>query len=456
MKIIKSFPLASSLLIALAFALPSSAQSVGDIFDFSGAAYPQAITLVQARDGQMYGTTWQDGTEGFGTIFRVNTNGSCVVIHTFDGTNGSLSFGGLMLATDGNLYGTAESGGKFGHGVLFKINAGGHFAVLYNFTGGFDGDYPGGPPIEASDGNLYGATLSGGIYSKGTIYKYSRSAILTTIHSFDGSEGTNPNPHLIQAADGNLYGTAVSGGTYGFGTVFKMDRSGNVLHAYSFNGGKYGSYPYAPLIQANDSNFYGTTSSGSARSIGGAVYKVDRYGFISLVHGFQKDGNGYPEAGLVQGSDGNLYGVTGGNGYGTYGVIYQVDADGNYSELYEWPTYSYPNAAMLQHTTGMFYGVSHQGGINGAGNVYSLDMGLGPFVAFVRPTGKVGETAQILGQGLTGSTSVTFNGVPATRFSVVRDTYMTAVVPSGAGTGPVVVTTPSGKLTSNVNFRFSR
>jgi uncharacterized Zn-binding protein involved in type VI secretion len=87
--------------------------------------------------------------------------------------------------------------------------------------------------------------------------------------------------------------------------------------------------------------------------------------------------------------------------------------------------------------------------------VYSLDMSLGPFIGFVRPTGKVGQTAQILGQGLTGTTSVTFNGVPAASFSVVSDTYMTAVVPSGATTGPMVVTTPTAKLTSNVNFRIS-
>ena len=79
-------------------------------------------------------------------------------------------------------------------------------------------------------------------------------------------------------------------------------------------------------------------------------------------------------------------------------------------------------------------------------------MGLGPFVAFALPTGKVGKTAQILGQGLTGTSSVTFNGIPATSFTVVSDTYMTAVVPAGATTGPVVVTTPTGTLTSNKNF----
>ncbi len=83
-------------------------------------------------------------------------------------------------------------------------------------------------------------------------------------------------------------------------------------------------------------------------------------------------------------------------------------------------------------------------------------MGLGPFVKFVLPTGKAGQKAKILGQGFTGATSVTFNGVAAASFKVVKDTYMTAVVPDGATTGPVVVTTPTGKLTSNVSFRVSK
>ena len=96
------------------------------------------------------------------------------------------------------------------------------------------------------------------------------------------------------------------------------------------------------------------------------------------------------------------------------------------------------------------------GGTNFDGIVYRLDGGLGPFVTFIQPTGKVGKTAQILGQGLTGTTSVTFNGVPAAKFSVVSDTYMTAVVPAGASTGAVVVATPAGNLTSNVSFRISK
>ena len=103
---------------------------------------------------------------------------------------------------------------------------------------------------------------------------------------------------------------------------------------------------------------------------------------------------------------------------------------------------------MLQATDGSIYGT-----YSVPGAVFSLDLSLSPFVAFVLPTGKVGGAAQILGQGFTGTTSVTFNGVKATSFQVVSDTYLTATVPAGATTGLVAVTTPTGTLTGNVNFR---
>lgn len=90
---------------------------------------------------------------------------------------------------------------------------------------------------------------------------------------------------------------------------------------------------------------------------------------------------------------------------------------------------------------------------NGCGVFYSLDMGLGPFVSFVGPlsSGKVGKTIQLLGQGFTGTTSVSFNGTAA-NFTVESDTFLEATVPPGAITGYVTVTTPSGTLTSNKQF----
>jgi uncharacterized repeat protein (TIGR03803 family) len=172
----------------------------------------------------------------------------------------------------------------------------------------------------------------------------------------------------------------------------------------------------------------------------------------SRVTGFEGK---FPEGGLVQATDGNLYGSTSSGGAGDNGTLYQITTDGVYTQLYSFPKSIgvQPTAALLQDTNGLFYGTTLAGGANGVGSVFSLNMGLGPFVTFVRPTGGVGHAAQILGQGLTGATSVTFNGVAATSFTVVNDTYMTAVVPTGATTGKVVVTTPGGTLTSNVNFR---
>jgi len=170
-----------------------------------------------------------------------------------------------------------------------------------------------------------------------------------------------------------------------------------------------------------------------------------------------------PNGGLIQGTDGNLYGTTYSSvnpPYGGSGTLYQWSFSTGFRQLYGFPEITdynynkivYVGAGLMQHTSGLFYGSTTTGGSVYRGSIFSLDMGLGPFVALVRPHGKVGSNAQILGQGLIGTSSVTFNGIAATSFNVVSDTYMTAVAPTGATTGPIVVTTPTGSLKSNRNF----
>ena len=118
-----------------------------------------------------------------------------------------------------------------------------------------------------------------------------------------------------------------------------------------------------------------------------------------------------------------------------------------------------PYSNLVQHTNGLIYGTTFYGG-NGTdpscgqacGSVYSLDIGAKPFVTFVsEPAGKVGKTVEILGQGFSGTTAVSFHGTAAS-FKVISDTYLLVSVPNGATTGSVTVTTPSGKLTSNKTF----
>ncbi len=257
---------------------------------------------------------------------------------------------------------------------------------------------------------------------------------------------------MIQGSDGNLYGTANLGGTSHCGTIFKLSTSGVMLWTYSFPCGAGGGFPISSLMQASDGNYYGTTQVGGVGY--GTVFKLDQSGDVSVLYSFKSTDSGFPIAGLTQGTDGNLYSTTEVGGTAGKGSLIQLTTSGIYRMLYSFEGVGQrPLAAPMQHTNGLFYGTTYGGGRFDFGAVYSLDLGLGPFITFVQPTGRVGRTAQILGQGLTGTTSVTFNGVPATSFSVASDTYMTAVVPSGAATGKVVVTTPGGALTSNVNFR---
>jgi uncharacterized repeat protein (TIGR03803 family) len=346
---------------------------------------------------------------------------------------------------------------------LFEISAAGTYTILHEFTGESDGGAPVSAPVQASDGNLYGNTSFGSV-NAGTIYKFSPpSGTFTTIFSFaqDGSQGKQMAAPLIQASDGNLYGTTAFGGVSNAGTIFKLSTSGSLLVSYSFPDGAGGGLPLAPLVQATDGNLYGTTFyggtiTGECNNGCGTIFKMS-HGVVSILYSFTgtvADGE-YPEAGLTEGTDGILYGSTIKGGKSQLGIIYQVTTTGQYKLLYSFiaEVGSGPSAALQQYTSGKFYGTAGGGGRNGAGSLYSLDMGLGAFVALVRYTGRIGQPVQILGQALTGSTAVTINGIAATSFKVVSDTYMTAVIPSGASTGPVVVTTPAGTLTSNHNLR---
>jgi uncharacterized repeat protein (TIGR03803 family) len=253
-----------------------------------------------------------------------------------------------------------------------------------------------------------------------------------------------------------LYATAETGGANNCGAILKLTLSGTVLSSYSFPCGSGGADPSGQLLQASDGNFYGTAAAGGTAGHG-TVYRMSADGMVSTLYdflGFPNDGAS-PFSGLAQATDGNIYGTTISGGKGAEGTLFQISTSGSYKQLFEFAKKNgeFPSGTPIQHTNGLIYGTVNQGGLGGFGAIYSLNMGLGPFINFVRPSAKVGQAAQILGQGLTGTTSVMFGSVAATSFSVVSDTYMTAVVPSGATSGPVTVTTPSGNLVSHVKFR---
>jgi uncharacterized repeat protein (TIGR03803 family) len=447
----------------------AQAQTASMLYVFTNAAngsYPNAI-LVQGRDGELYGTTGEGGantctfegqTYGCGAIFKVDTSGNLTLLHSFDGSDG-LSPAGVTLGTDGNFYGTAYGGGSNNLGTLYKITSSGEFTKLHDFANGSDGEYPAVQLLQASDGNLYG-------FSKTGLFRATTSGTVTTIFTFSPPPMYASAMPLIQATNGYLYETFPSGYCNGSscpcGAFVKFSLQGARIWEHDFGclGVADGDYPGAPYIQASDGNFYGTNvygGSGQGEGQGTAV-KVDaKMGMVTVLYDFNYNA-GYPESGLTQGSDGNFYGAATLSTLGQAGSAYQLTAAGGFNQFVALPYVDdgYPSVEMVQHTNGKFYG-SVPGGEQGNyyGSIYAVDNGLGPFITFVSPQGRVGSRAQFLGQGLMGATAVTFNGVAASTFAVVSDTFMTALVPEGATTGVVVVTTPGGMLNSNKSFRVS-
>ncbi|MGH9430742.1 MAG: choice-of-anchor tandem repeat GloVer-containing protein [Terriglobia bacterium] len=420
------------------------AQTYTDLFNFDGIhgsepQYPQL--LAQGRDGNLYGTT-PSSKHDMGVVFRFTPGGIAKVLHTFDGTDGDRSFSGLTLGTDGDFYGTTFAGGTDRSGTVFKITPNGTLTTLHNFTAA-EGQTEA-PPIQAAEGNFYGTV--GGI-----AYRVARSGTFTSLASLPGPTTTNP---LLQATNGDFYGTG-GGGTSNLGTAFRITSNGTVTVIFNFD--PHVPEANAPLIQASDGNFYGTTYVGGDHKQG-VVFKLTPKGAVTALHNFPdpnfpKDGT-QPHAGLLQASDGNLYGVTEDGGSLGYGVIFELTFAGDYSIVYNFDpaTGSNPTSTPMQHTDGTIYGLTQGGGTNGLGVAYSLNLGLPPFVRLLPVIGKVGETVEILGQGFTGTTAVSFNGISAT-FNVESDTYLTAIVPTGATSGVVSVTTLSGILNSNQQFQ---
>jgi uncharacterized protein (TIGR03437 family) len=248
------------------------------IFSNTGTdgANPEA-SLVQGADGNFYGTTVGGGGSGNGTVFKITPSGALTTLHSFcmtDCSDGSNPMGWLIQATDGNFYGTASAGGLQNQGVVFRLTPAGSFATLYTFLyGGVGGQNPVAGLLQAKDGNFYGTTGFGGAKAAGAVFRLTPAGAMTTLYSFcsqpNCSDGANPKAGLIQAIDGNLYGTTFNGGAYSYGTVFGITLAGGLTTRHSF-GSQFdsdgnnvdGENPVGGLVQGRDGKLYGTTPTG--------------------------------------------------------------------------------------------------------------------------------------------------------------------------------------------------
>ena len=404
--------------------------------------------LMQASNGYLYGTT-EDGGGCCGTVFRISLGGTLKTLDdlTVEDGSGPYPTAGLVQSSDGNLYGTTVGGGVYGAGTVFRMTPGGTLTTIFSFcplpaptcpsTDSLaNGWMPAAGLVQGTNGELYGTTSGGGTnpgggsYGPGTIFKITPSGALTTLYSFCSKsnsqnsclDGYGPIATLVQATNGYFYGTTTAGGANNAGTIFRMTPAGALTTLYNFCSqtgcadGMQGGGAAPALIQATDGNVYGTAPYGGATGGGtsslgfGTVFKMTPSGQLTTIYTF------CIQAGCEDGGR--------------------------------------PFGGLVQDTNGTLYGTTSVGGINSPdyGTVFSLSVGLGPFVETLPPSGKVGAAVKILGTSLTGSTSVTFNGTTAA-FTVVSASEISTNVPSGATTGAVRVVAPSGTLSSNVPFR---
>ncbi len=368
--------------------------------------------LVFDHAGNLYGTSEYGGIHGGGTVFELSPNGSGgwteTVLHNFgNGSDGYYPFAGLIVDSGGNLYGTTEGGGVHSGGTAFELSPrqGGGYTetVLHSFGNGTDGYYPEAGLVLDAHGNLYGTTESGGTHSCsggacGTVFELSPRQgggyTETVLHNFgNGTDGYFPYyGSLIFDGSGNLYGTTEQGGVHGSGTAFELSpKQGGgytetVLH--SFGNGTDGVDPEGGLIFDTSGNLYSTTIYGGIHNFGTVFELSPRQGggwTETVLRSFDGPNGGYPTAGLIRDSAGNIYGTTYYDGTYYVGTVFELSPNGSggYQEtvLHNFdpraPVGAEPDAGLVFDSAGNLYGTTIESGTGGNGTVFELSPGQG-------------------------------------------------------------------------------
>jgi uncharacterized repeat protein (TIGR03803 family) len=297
--------------------------------------------------------------------------------------------GEITQGRDGDLWTTVPVGGSVCCGDAFKVSSPGALTSIYSFTESTAApSFPYGGLMLGTDGNFYGTTKGGGKFNLGTLFKLSSSGTLTPLYSFGTctypcKEGAYPASPPIQGMDGNYYGTTpyTTDGTND-GVVYKLTSAGKYSTLYAFDGTR-GYNPQAALIQGTDGNLYGTTASGGV-SVSpscwdssltcGTVFKITTGGTITTIYKFDQTHGAGPLGPLIQGTDGNFYGTTSAGGTKGLGVVFKLTSAGVITVLHDFigSDGETPQAGLVQANDGNFYGVASAGGSLGYGTIFKL------------------------------------------------------------------------------------
>ena len=380
--------LTNSFTVSVTFT-PGGADVLHSFSNGSDGGSPYA-GLTMDKAGNLYGTTSEGGTVGFGTVFRVSNKGSRWVftpLYSFHGGNdGANPRARVIIGADGTLYGTTTAGGgsgcyqNLGCGTVFNLKPSPTACktalcpwtetVLYRFTGGIDGATPEAEVIFDHGGNLYGTTYAGGQNGAGAVFELTPAGSGWTenvLYSFSGfGGGLNPAAGVIFDPAGNLYGTTSSGGQGGNGTVYQLTPSGSgwtEKAIYVFQNGTDGSHPQASLVSDAAGNLYGTNAA--------AVYELSPSNggwAFSVLYSLNGMG-GFPTGPLFIDTAGNLYGANLGGGYYHYGSVFKLaPSNGTWTPtvLYQFTgggDGAYPIGA-VPDAKGNLYGATYEGGGN--------------------------------------------------------------------------------------------
>ncbi|MBX7212133.1 MAG: cadherin-like beta sandwich domain-containing protein [Verrucomicrobiaceae bacterium] len=314
-------------------------------------AAPVISKLTQTSDGKFFGTTTAaGGANGWGSAFSIAPTESPLFLAPLPPTSGTAAIssrGGFMIAANGELWATSSAGGAGNNGSVFKMTQGGNVTTVISFTG-TSGTNPGSSPqaalILGADGNHWGTTSGGGSGTSGTIFKVTPAGVQTVVINFTGTSGANlgssPQAPLLLAADGNYYGSTTTGGNAGgFGTIFKLTPAGvltTLVNLTGNSGTATGSSPQGPMVQGADGNFYGVTNAGGVNGLG-TVFKVTPAGVFTSLASFTGTTGALrgqnPTAGLFAGGDGQFYGTTSSGGLYNFGTVFRVASDGSVTSL---------------------------------------------------------------------------------------------------------------------------
>ena len=308
-------------------------------------------------------------------------------LYAFHGgpADGEYLYDSVIEGSDGRLYGTTVNGGLDDGGLVFTMNKDGSgYAILHHFlVSTNDGLSPWGGVIQSSDGQLYGATRHGGASDAGTIFSIKTNGSgFTIVRDFttNANDGAYPLNSVIEGSDGRLYGRTLSGGTSNGSAIFGLNKNGSgysVLHSFTTNLDNTDSY--SGLIQGSDGALYGTTYNDGALAQG-SVFRLNKDGTgFQTLHNFEDtiaDG-GFPYGTVREASDGVLYGTTSEGGPDDFGSLYKVNRDGTGYRVLRYFTATnnegyVPVAPPVEGPGGVLYGTTYFGGASDFGTIYQV------------------------------------------------------------------------------------